>query len=238
MSENEVIEKEEGKGFDKFELFTAILLGFAAIGTAFGGYQSSLWGGKSTEAYGEAATIATKAAAERSHAVTTMSHDQSVDIQAKRLIVEGADALEDGDNGYAQRAFEVASYLYAAQLSDTAYKKFEFPEENRKDKTKNVEIKPEVLLDSLSKELEADYVNEMQAESKKGFEESDKKFDEGRKANDIGDSFDLDVVIYTVALFFAGISLVFKTGIRWKFFYLGVVVFLIATVYLLMLPKA
>jgi hypothetical protein len=231
-------ETQEEKGFDKFELFTAILLGIAAIGAAFAGYQSSLWGGKSSEAYGEAATVATKAAADRSYAVTTISHDQSVDIQAKRLIVEGADAEEDGDSGYAQRAYEVASYLYAVQFSEAAYKSFGLPAENRSDKTKQLNITPDVLKASLVKDLETDYVNEMQAQSKKGFDESDKKFEEGRKANDTGDSYDLDVVIYTIALFFAGIGLVFKTNIRWKFFYVGVVVFVIATIYLVILPKA
>lgn len=230
------VEKEQG--FDKFELFTAILLGLAAIGTAVAGYQSSLWGGKSVEAYGEAATIATKAAGDRSHAVTGMAHDQSVDIQAKRLIVEGADAEEDGDQGYAQRAYEVASYLYTVQFSDTAYKNFALPPESRTDKTKQLTLTPDVLKESLEKDLETNYSNEMLAQSKKGFEDADKRFDEGRKANDIGDSFDLNVVIFTVALFFAGIALVFKTKIRWYFFYAGAAVFLIALIYLVKLPWA
>lgn len=236
MNEKDMTKEESG--FDKFELFTAILLGLAAIGTAMAGYQSSLWGGKSTEAYGEASTIATKAAAERSRAVTGMSHDQSVDIQAKRLIVEGADAEEDGDQGYAQRAYEVASYLYAVQFSDNAYKAFGLPEENRTDKAKQLLLSADILKESVEKDLEGDYVNEMLAQSKKGFEDADKRFDEGRKANDIGDSFDLDVVIFTVALFFAGVGLVFKTNIRWYFFYAGTTVFLIALIYLLKLDWA
>lgn len=232
----DAVEKEQG--FDKFELFTAILLGLAAIGTAIAGYQSSLWGGKSVEAYGESSTIATKAAGERSRAVTTMAHDQSVDIQAKRLIIEGADAVEDGDQGYAQRAYEVASYLYTVQFSDTAYKTLALPMENRTDKTKQLTLSADILNESSEKDLEGDYVKEMLAQSNKGFEDADKRFDEGRKANDIGDSFDLNVVIFTVALFFAGIALVFKTKIRWYFFYAGAGVFLIALVYLIKLPWA
>ena len=238
MSEKENVEKEDERGFDKFELFTAILLGLAAIGASYAGYQSSLWGGKSTEAYGEASTIATKGAAERSYAVTSISHDQSVDIQAKRLIVEGADAVEDGDAAYAQRAYEVASYLYTVQFSENAYKAFGFPEENRKEKEKQLTLPQDLLNESYDKDLEKGYIDGMLAQSKTSFEESAKRFDEGRKANDIGDSFDLDVVIFSIALFFAGIGLVFKTKVRWFFFYAGVVIFLVGTVYLLVLPKA
>jgi Flp pilus assembly protein TadB len=236
MSEEEDV--NEDKGFDKFELITAILLGLAAIGAAMAGYQSSLWGGKSTEAYSEASTIATKAAADRSHAVTKIAHDQSVDIQAKRLLVEAVDAEEDGETAYADRAYEVVSYLYTVQLGDTAYKNFKFPAENRTNKEKQLDLPRQALKDSLGIDLEQSYVDEMLATSKKSFEDSDKRFDEGRKANDIGDSFDLDGVIYTVSLFFAGIGLVFKTKIRWYFFIAGALVFLIGTAYLFKLDWA
>ncbi len=49
------------------------------------------------------------------------------------------------------------------------------------------------------------------------FADADAKFEEGKKANDNGDKFDLAVVFFTVALFFAGLGLVFKTSIRWGF---------------------
>lgn len=50
---------------------------------------------------------------------------------------------------------------------------------------------------------------------------SDKKFAEGRTANENGDQFDLTGVLVTVSLFFAGLGLVFKSDVRWAFFGLG-----------------
>jgi len=87
-------------------------------------------------------------------------------------------------------------------------------------------------------DLEDDYYNVMLTGGNKEFADADNRFDEGRKANDTGDTFDLIGVIYTVALFFAGIALIFRTGIRWKILYLGGAVFLAATIYLIVTPWA
>lgn len=69
--------------FDSFELAVAILLGLAAIGAAWSSYQSSMWGGKSIEAYGEAATMGTKASTEHDRAEMDIAHDFECDLQAK-----------------------------------------------------------------------------------------------------------------------------------------------------------
>ncbi len=68
------------------------------------------------------------------------------------------------------------------------------------------------------------------------FADADAKFEEGKTANDNGDKFDLAVVFFTVALFFAGLGLVFKTPIRWGFCAVGVVFFLGSTIYIMSLP--
>jgi hypothetical protein len=57
MSENNNNESESGS--NKIELFAAILLGIAAIATAFASFQSSLYGGKSVENYSQANKLAT-----------------------------------------------------------------------------------------------------------------------------------------------------------------------------------
>ena len=72
----------------------------------------------------------------------------------------------------------------------------------------------------------------------KMFKDADAKFAEGRQANENGDQFDLAGVFYTVALFFAGVGLVFKTSMRWAFFTLGLLVFAGASIFMARLPWA
>lgn len=90
------------------------------------------------------------------------------------------------------------------------------------------------LIKVLGTELHDDdtYEKAMFAEGNKLFEDADKRFQEGRKANDNGDEFELAGLYYTIALFFAGLGLVFKTKMRWSFAAVGVVVFLFSTGYL------
>lgn len=100
------------------------------------------------------------------------------------------------------------------------------------------ELPDEVLLASLGQELDDDYIDGALAAGTKMFADADKKFEEGRQANDNGDKFDLAVVLYTVALFFAGLGLVFKTKIRWSFFVAGAVFFAGTSVYMMTLTWA
>lgn len=100
------------------------------------------------------------------------------------------------------------------------------------------DIPDEALFATLQQELDDDYIDKALEGGEKMFAEADAKFEEGRLANNNGDGFDLSGVIYTVALFFAGLGLVFKTRLRWGFFFAGCVIFLIATAKLAMLPWA
>ncbi len=227
---------EKSEPFDKFELFAAILLGLAAIGAALAGYQSNLWGGKSTEAYGEAATRSTKASTQYNLSVVGVAHDLNVDIEAKKLIAEAA---YSNDPVVKKRALDLASYLYTTQLDIEAYKALKLPPEYREgDREKRFEIPEETLLGLFDVDLEEDYYAAVLTEGNQAFADADKRFDEGREANDTGDTFDLIGVIYTVGLFFAGIALVFKSNLRWIMLYLGVAVFVGATIYLFLVPWA
>jgi hypothetical protein len=100
------------------------------------------------------------------------------------------------------------------------------------------DLPDDVLLASLSQELDDDYIDQALAKGTQMFADADKRFEEGRQANDNGDKFDLAVVLYTVALFFAGLGLVFKTRIRWGFFVAGAVFFSVTSVYMVTLPWA
>lgn len=100
------------------------------------------------------------------------------------------------------------------------------------------DIPDEILLASLQTELDDDYIDKALAQGTKMFEDADKKFEEGRTANENGDQFDLAVVFFTVALFFAGLGLVFKTKIRWGFFGAGLILFVGTTIFMMTLPWA
>jgi hypothetical protein len=96
----------------------------------------------------------------------------------------------------------------------------------------------ETLLASLSAELDDEYIDSMLENGEKMFQDADKRFAEGRAANDNGDKFDLAGLYFTVALFFAGVGLVFKTGVRWLFFTLGFLIFAGSSVFMARLPWA
>jgi hypothetical protein len=76
----------------------------------------------------------------------------------------------------------------------------------------------------------------MLAKSKEQSDLSDAAFKEGQEANEYGDGFEFANVIFAVSLFFAGISLVFKTNIRWPILGVGAVLFLGGAIYMVTLP--
>lgn len=215
---------EEKKPFDPFELTAAVLLGLGAVGASVAGHQSGLWGGQSVEAYGEAAAMTTKASTTYNDELTTYLQDTQVDTRAKELIWEGD---ENKDEDAAGRQLGLANWMLLSQTSDAAYKHLGLPADKRKaywEGDSEVMLSHEELLAALEAELSQDYVDEVFGSSEDEFAAADKRFAEGRDANNRGDEFSLAGVILTVALFFAGLSLIFKTGMRWAFLSLGALV--------------
>jgi hypothetical protein len=235
------MEDGERKAFDPFELFVALLLGLGAIGSAWAGYQGSLWGGNSSTAYGEAATMATQASTTFSTAVTQLVRDVNLDVDAKRTIIEGAFS-EDPTRKMV--LFSVASYLYAQQMSDTAYAALALPPQFRTKEGRDAEPVPHMPEPVLMAVIERDlvtaqgYRDEMLRAGREGFAASARKFDEGREANETGDRFSLDGVLYAIAMFLAGISLVFKSGVRWGFAAMGLFALIAAAGYMFTIPWA
>lgn len=228
-----VAASESPRAFDLFELCTALLLGFAAIGAAVASYQAGLWGGQSVEGYGESAAMTTRAGATYNDELTTYIQDSQVDTRAKELIWE---ALEINNEERATRLKQIASWLYVSQLSDPAYAALQLPKLNDEGSNAGIEgviedeqgfvFTDEVLENALNIDLGETYVNEVFSASQEEFAAAEKRFDVGRVANSTGDQFALAGVILTVALFFGGLSLVFKTGIRWGFLGMGTAVLL------------
>lgn len=150
-------------GFEKLELMAAVLLGLAAIATAFASFESSLYDGKSTENYSRSNKFSTEAAAERSRAVVEMAKDNTIDVEAMRLIMEGDDA---GNPTAEARNYEIATYLYTTQMSEAGYKALGLPPEARKpeeanSETPEAEEKQETLKEELlEKAMEKDLVSD------------------------------------------------------------------------------
>lgn len=248
----EEVVAEPKRPFDVFELCVALLLGLAAIGAALSGLQSGQWGGKQLDAFAEGNALTTKAAKSYSESVSAMNSDYAVVGQAKKLILEGLDAETEESQA---RSYKLASYYLTRQLNNQAYETLGLPadleekdEEKGAPKKTEEEVKTEMgvllpeetLLAVLESELDDDdtYQSVMFEEGTKLFADADKKFSEGRLASDNGDKFDLAGVFYTVALFFAGLSLVFKSNARWGFFFVGVATFLGTSIYLAMIHWA
>lgn len=99
----------------------------------------------------------------------------------------------------------------------------------------------ELLWGTIDLELhdeESSYAHDVFGEAIAKFDEADTKFREGQTANENGDQYDLAGVYYTVALFFAGLGLVFKSRIRWPFFFIGALAFVGTSVFMATLPWA
>jgi len=234
------------QAFDTTELLTVILLGLAAIATAFASYESTLYSGRSVEAYSRSNKIATEAAAERSRAVVEMAKDNSVDVEAMRLILEADDAASPAAE---QRNYFIATYLYVRQMSEAGYNALGLPAEARKifdhaGDDPSVEQKQEglqeaILEKAMEKDLagDANYRQLMLAKSQAQSDESEKGFKEGQSANQTGDKFQLIAVIYAISLFFGGIVQVSRSEkMRRLILGGGWVIFVLSTVYMLTLP--
>lgn len=222
----------DSKPFDPFELMAAILLGLGAIAASVAGHQEGLWGGASVEAYGEAAALTTKASSTYNDELTTYMQDTQTDVRAKELIWEG-DEMEDAEAG--KRKLGMASWMLLTQLSEPAYAALKLPEATRKayeGGDAEMMLTNDELVGALNIDLDGDYVDSVFVASSEEIEGADKRFAEGRTANGNGDQFSLAGVIFTVALFFAGLSLIFKTSMRWAFLGVGTLVLISATVFM------
>lgn len=241
MSENET-----NRLFEPLEFAAAVLLGLAAIATAFASYESAIYGGKSVENYSKSNKLATEAAAERSRAIVEMARDNTIDAEAMRLILEGDDAPSPSAE---ERNYAVATYLYTRQMSEPGYRALGLPAEARKaDDTedespeaeeKQAALQENVLEKAMEKDLSADegYRVEMLSKSNSLFQEAEKTFKDGEVANEVGDKFQLVAVIYAISLFFGGIVQVFRNDtMRWAILGVGGLLFLIATGYMFTVP--
>ena len=82
------VESSSENNIDIFELIVAILLGLSALGSAWAGFQSSLWGGNMSTSYAKANTIAIQGATAKTDAMIQIAQDFQIDIMGKKLLRE------------------------------------------------------------------------------------------------------------------------------------------------------
>jgi len=270
--------------FDKYELLMAMMLGLGAIGGAWAGFQSDLWGGKQAEEYGLASKEMARAAATMSESAAQMgeasanvteatsgvsqilslySHNANLDVQAKSHIIEGVVAREIANAGKPEgtpqettvetdKHFYVAKYLYAVQMDEEYYVAMGFPPEFRG--AEKFDGMPDAVLEDkggaeipesvIEKAMEGpiasiaaadqayDNVQAKQKEVAVKQLEADEHFRAGGIANTIGDNLGFTGVLFTVALFLAGIGLGFLARVRGGFAAMGFVALTGAPVHL------
>lgn len=99
-------------------------------------------------------------------------------------------------------------------------------------------IAEDELLLMQRKEFSPDYHQSVYANSDAKLKETKVKFDEGSHANKVGDYFSLAGLYYALRLFFEGIGLVFKKGLRRWVFSVGSFIFEGTAIYMCMLEWA
>ncbi|MCE9573299.1 MAG: hypothetical protein K8W52_09090 [Deltaproteobacteria bacterium] len=217
-----------------FEVLVTVLLGLAALGGGWAGYQASQWGSTATEYYGKAATIATRASTMYNHGVAIESRDSELDLKGKELMIAAVTAHDDVIK---TRDLEVAKFLYTQHMSNDGYLALGYPAEfHSHNKEKADSMTDEVLLAGMDSDLDEKYLDKQLAPAMAKFAESDKTFADGQKVSGDSTQFGLDGVFFTLALFLAGIALVVKNKLRLGFLVAGYGVALFAVIKLFSLP--
>jgi hypothetical protein len=194
------------------ERATAFLLGLAAIGIAWSGFEANLWNGQAAEGYSAANRLTTQSTRLASHAHAALFHDLEIDALAKEKTVE---AMEESEPALRSRIFHSISYLYAGQMSERGYGALGLPQGFRGGDLKQLEAIPEAdLVTAAGKHLDEAYNNAMLAEADAAMAQADSRYASARISGGSGDHFALAEVIFAVSLFFGGIAIVFRDRLR------------------------
>lgn len=168
----------------RFELVSVIMLGCAAVLTAFSAFQAGLMGSAMLDAY------------TRSSQLTTISSDLGGQgdldqVLSELVFLEWSKALVRGE-------VDLADHIADTLMTDEQWAAVEWWIDN-----------PEAI--SPFVEENVGWTNMMWDEAGEAAEEAAVAFDEGVAANARGDTFHLSTVFFAVTLFFAGIANVFRS---------------------------
>jgi hypothetical protein len=160
------------------ELFVAIVLGAAALLTAYAAYYGSLAGGDALQGYTQATITRGEANSDYSDYSQSYSSDQSTFLQYQVKLDEGeADVAQNIRDSLFSPELEAATVAWEADNQG-----FATP----------LGVK-EYVVESYNSYLAND-------------EAATKAFDDAQKTDDQGDNFDLASVFLAVSLFFAGVA--------------------------------
>jgi hypothetical protein len=137
------------------------------------------------------------------------------------------------DAGLRKAKFDIARYLYAEQLSDEAHEYLKLPEELQGKGDWHL-LTDDMLIATTKISLGDDFRDDQLAPAEKVFAQAEVTYREGAEA--IGDRFDFANVLWTVAMFFLGISLILKSQVRWGVMGVGTMVLIVASGFILTLP--
>ncbi|HEX2087660.1 MAG TPA: hypothetical protein VHF89_18390 [Solirubrobacteraceae bacterium] len=166
----------------RLESVLAVLLGLAAIITAFAAYQASLKDGDTVKSYNEGIRSLSDANQFYNQAIQQVNRDEGVFLEWAKADQEGNTDLRD--------------YLEAGLMDENLTAAME-------------EFKKR---DDLLSPIAADsYVSADQAEGERLERQTRQKFAQAQELDDEGDGYELVGVIGAVSLFFLGIAGVFRS---------------------------
>lgn len=175
-------DEEDGRG--PIELIAAILLGLAALLTAYAAYYGALAGGDALKGYSQSQRSLADANGWYNDGTSAENQDQSVFLEYQVRIEENG--LDDPTADYIRKS------LFSARL-ETAYQAWD----------------PAATVSPFETDV---YVVEEYQEGDAAYARADKEFVEAQKTDDQGDNMDLAAVFLAVSLFFAGIASLFKVN--------------------------
>ncbi|RBY86859.1 DUF4337 family protein [Blastococcus sp. TF02A-26] len=169
----------------RMEFASAILLGLAAVATAWSAYWAAMYGGDAIAGYAQANTLTSQAADVYGDATGQYNYDRTLFLQYAELRLTGDEATADAlrDNFFSENLEETVDWY------DTT---------------------GDEVTDPFDADAGSPYALEEWAEGNELSEEADRVYQEATANDDQGDKFDLATVFLALSLFFGGIATVFR----------------------------
>jgi Domain of unknown function (DUF4337) len=169
----------------RLELFAAVLLGLAAVATAWAAYWSAIHGGDAIKGYAEANTLTSRAADVYGDATGQYNYDRTLFLQYAELVTTGQ---EEVALAFRQNFFSPALEETVAWYEQTG----------------------DAVTDPFATDAGSPYSLEEWATGNELNTQADRTYQHAVATDDKGDRFDLAAVFLALALFFGGIATVFR----------------------------
>jgi hypothetical protein len=169
----------------RLEILAAVLLGLAAVATAWSAYWSAIYGGDAIKGYAESNSLTSEAVDVYGDATGQYNYDRTLFLQYAQL------RLTDQP--------DVADAFRENFFSDNLAETVDWYDETGDDVT-----------DPFDADAGSPYALEEWATGNDLTEEADRAYQNAVATDDKGDRFDLSTVFLALALFFGGIATVFQ----------------------------